>query len=113
MSIAATRLLPAIYGALGLVTALALDRDVLRTLRLGYSIFAAGLILPTLVALAPERFRVPTPGAIAAMIAGGATAVAGRFVPGLSGGRDPVLIGTGVNAVVLVVAYGLARGQRS
>jgi hypothetical protein len=47
------------------------------------------------------------------MIAGGATAVAGRFVPGLSGGRDPVLIGTGVNAVVLVVAYGLARGQRS
>jgi Na+/proline symporter len=105
MSIAATRLLPAIYGALGLVTALALDRDVLRTLRLGYSIFAAGLILPTLVALAPERFRVPTPGAIAAMIAGGATAVAGRFVPGLSGGRDPVLIGTGVNAVVLAAAY--------
>ena len=78
-----------------------LDRDVLQTLRLGYSIFAAGLILPTLAALAPERFRVPTRGAIAAMIAGGAAAAAGRFDPALSGGRDPVLIGTGVNAVVL------------
>ncbi len=78
---------------------------MLRTLRLGYSIFAAGLILPTLVALAPERFRVPTRGAIAAMVAGGAAAVAGRFAPELSGGRDPVLIGTGVNAAVLLLAY--------
>jgi len=110
MSIAATRLLPVVYGALGLVTALALDRDVLRTLRLGYSIFAAGLILPTLAALAPERFRVPTRGAIAAMVAGGAAAVTGRFAPALSGGRDPVLIGTGVNALVLFAAYAL-RGR--
>lgn len=101
----AARLLPVLYGALGLATALALDRDVLRTLRLGYSIFAAGLILPTLVALAPERFRVPARGAIAAMVAGGAAAVAGRLVPSLSGGKDPVLIGTGVNAAVLAAAY--------
>ena len=51
---AVSKLLPVLYGALGLLTALALDRDVLRTLRLGYSIFAAGLILPTLAAFLPR-----------------------------------------------------------
>lgn len=109
MPVFAARFLPAVYGVLGLATALALDRDVLRTLRLGYSIFASGLILPTLVALAPERFRVPTRGAIAAMVAGGAAAVAGRFAPALSGGRDPVLIGTGVNAIVLLASWAGSR----
>lgn len=113
LPVRAARLLPILYGSLGLLTALALDRDVLRTLRLGYSVFAAGLILPTLAALAPERFRVPTRGAIAAMVAGGAAAVAGRFFPELSGGRDPVLIGTGVNAAVLLVAYAVARRNRN
>ena len=111
MSVAAARFLPAVYGVLGLLTALALDRDVLRTLRLGYSIFASGLILPTLVALAPERFRVPTRGAFAAMVAGGAAAVAGRFAPALSGGRDPVLIGTGVNAIVLLASWAGSRAS--
>ena len=105
LPLSVSRALPAVFGALGLATALALNRDVLQTLRLGYSIFAAGLILPTLAALAPERWHVPRAGAIAAMIAGGATAAAGRFVPELSGGRDPVLLGTGVNAVVLLVAF--------
>ncbi|HWZ85416.1 MAG TPA: hypothetical protein VN032_04395 [Thermoanaerobaculia bacterium] len=105
LPIAASRALPLLYGALGLVTALVLDRDVLKTLRLGYSIFAAGLILPTLAAFLPKRWTVPTRGAIVAMIAGGGTAAAGRFFPSLSGGRDPVLVGTAVNAVVLVAAF--------
>lgn len=104
-----SRLLPIVFGALGLATALALNRDVLATLRLGYSIFAAGLILPTLTALVPPRWRVPPRGAIAAMVAGGATAVAGRFSPALSGGRDPVLIGTAVNAAVLLVSFLASR----
>lgn len=110
--IAASRALPLLYGTLGLLTALVLDRDVLKTLRLGYSIFAAGLILPTLAAFLPERWRVPTRGAIAAMIAGGATAAAGRFFPALSGGRDPVLIGTAVNAAVLALALVASRARR-
>jgi len=109
LPLSVSRLLPVVFGALGLATALALNRDVLATLRLGYSIFAAGLILPTLSALAPPRFRAPTPGAIAAMFAGGAAAAAGRFVPELSGGRDPVLIGTAVNATVLAVAILVRR----
>jgi solute:Na+ symporter, SSS family len=108
LPLSVSRLLPVVFGALGLATALALDRDVLATLRLGYSIFAAGLILPTLSALAPRRFRAPTPGAIVAMLAGGATAAAGRFMPALSGAGDPVLIGTAVNAAVLGAAI-LAR----
>ena len=112
LPIAASRALPLLYGTLGLLTALVLDRDVLRTLRLGYSIFAAGLILPTLAAFLPGRWRVPTRGAIAAMIAGGATAAAGRFFPQLSGGRDPVLIGTAANAAVLLVTFATSRARR-
>ncbi len=104
LSLTAARLLAPLFGALGLATALALDRDVLETLKLGYSIFAAGLILPVLAALAPKRWRVPPGGAIAAMAAGGVTAAVGRFVPELVGGHDPVLAGTAVNAAVLAAA---------
>jgi SSS family solute:Na+ symporter len=103
------RLLPPLYGALGLLTALALDRDVLETLKLGYSIFAAGLILPVLAAFLPGRFSIPAGGAILAMIAGGATAAAGRFAPGLCFGWDPVLVGTAVNAAVLGVSFAARR----
>ncbi len=109
MALPAARLLAPIFGALGLLTALALGRDVLETLKLGYSIFAAGLILPVLVALAPLRRRVPARGAILAMAAGGVTAAAGRFVPSLLGGHDPVLVGTAVNAAVLLAAWALGR----
>ena len=105
----AARLLSPFYGALGLVVALALDRDVLETLKLGYSIFAAGLILPVLAALLGKPFA-PTPrGAIAAMVAGGAVAAAGRFFPEWTGGADPVLAGTAVNLVVLLLSAVEAR----
>ncbi len=108
MALSSARLLAPIYGALGLAVALALDRNVLATLKLGYSIFAAGLILPVLAAFLPWR-RVPTGGAIAAMAAGGAVAAAGRFVPALAFGRDPVLVGTAVNAAVLGAAFLFGR----
>ncbi len=79
------------------------NRDVLETLKLGYSIFAAGLILPVLAALlAPGR--VPTAGAIGGMIAGGGLAAIGRFWPAAVGGADPVLAGTGINLAILAVA---------
>ena len=104
LPLAAARALPPVFGALGLATALALDRNVLETLKLGYSIFAAGLILPVLAAFLPSRFAVPAPAAIAAMIVGGSAAALGRFVPGLFGGWDPVLAGTALNAAVLAAA---------
>jgi len=114
MPLWAARLLPPLYGGLGLATALAMNRDVLETLKLGYSIFAAGLILPVLAALWPGLPRVPPRGAIAAMAAGGITAAVGRFAPGLCGGRDPVLVGTAVNAVVLLAAWAAGRaGSRN
>ena len=115
LPLAAARLLAPLYAAAGLVTALALNRDVLETLKLGYSIFAAGLILPVLAALAPRRLGIPPGGAIAAMVAGGATAVAGRFAPELFGTTDPVIAGTAVNALVLAAAWATARtrDQRS
>ncbi len=109
MTLPAARLLAPLFGALGLATALALGRDVLETLKLGYSIFAAGLILPVLAALSPLRRRVPARGAIAAMAAGGTVAAVGRFAPAPFAGHDPVLVGTAVNAAVLLAAWTLGR----
>jgi Na+/proline symporter len=110
--VAAARLLAPVYGALGLLVALALKSDLIETLKLGYSIFAAGIILPVLAALLPVGIRVPARGAIVAMVAGGAVAAAGRFVPRLTGGIDPVLLGTGVNLIVLLVSLLIARVSR-
>ena len=101
----AARWLAPIYGALGLLVALSLGRDVVETLKLGYSIFAAGIILPVLAALLPRKPVVPPQGAIIAMIAGGAVAAAGRLVPDWTHGMDPVLLGTGVNLSILLVAF--------
>jgi len=112
--VGAARALAPVYGALGLLVALALRQDVLETLKLGYSIFAAGLILPVLVALLPRRAgapAVPARGAIIAMIAGGSVAAAGRLFPTLTRGLDPVLLGTGVNFLVLVVSFARSRGR--
>lgn len=113
LPLAASRILVAVYGLLGLLTALALRRDVLETLKLGYSIFAAGLILPVLAAFLPGRLGIPKAGAIAAMVAGGAIAAAGRFAPALCGGRDPVLVGTAANAAILVAFTAAARLRRT
>jgi hypothetical protein len=52
---------------------------------------------------------VPARGAIAAMIAGGAVAAAGRLLPGLTRGFDPVLAGTGVNLVILLASILVSR----
>ncbi|HEX9304767.1 MAG TPA: hypothetical protein VGA31_10000 [Thermoanaerobaculia bacterium] len=100
----AARWLAPIYGALGLLVALSLGRDVVETLKLGYSIFAAGIILPVLAALLPRKPAVPSQGAILAMVAGGAVAAAGRLFPDWTRGMDPVLLGTGVNLLILLVA---------
>ena len=110
--VAAARALAPVFGALGLLVALALGSNVVETLKLGYSIFAAGIILPVLAALLPGRTRVPPRGAIAAMVSGGAVAAAGRLFPDLAFGADPVLLGTGLNFVVLVASGLTSRFSR-
>jgi SSS family solute:Na+ symporter len=113
LSLLVARLLSPLYGAVGLIVALALNRDVLETLKLGYSIFAAGLILPVLAALLGKPFAPGPRGAIAAMVCGGAVAASGRLFPGLTGRADPVIAGTVVNLVVLVVSILAARRTRA
>ena len=97
-----SRLLVVAYGAFGLLVALGL-RDLLETFRLGYALFASGLILPTLVAFAP-RLSLRPRFAGAAMLLGGAAAVGARL---LGSGPDPVLVGTAVNALVLLPGLSL------
>ncbi len=105
----AARFLVPIYGALGLLVALGM-REIVETLKLGYSIFAAGMILPILFGFFPALW-VPPSAAIAAMFAGGAAAVLGRFFPGLLFHVDPVVAGTAVNLAILLFA--IARTRRS
>jgi SSS family solute:Na+ symporter len=102
LPLSVSRLLSPVYGTLGLLVALAMDRNVIETLKLGYSIFAAGLILPVLAALLLSPSSVSPGGAIVAMFAGGTTAAVGRFFPSWVGGRDPVLMGTAVNLCCLL-----------
>ena len=94
----AARLFVALYGGLGLAVALALP-DLIETFRLGYTLFASGLILPTLVAMSPS-LRVSRGVAGTAMLTGAAAAMVERFL-GLTG-LDPVLLGTGANATILL-----------
>jgi SSS family solute:Na+ symporter len=110
--VGAARALAPVYGALGLAVAVALGRDVVETLKLGYSIFAAGIILPVLAAMLPEGARPPARGAIIAMIAGGAAAALGRLVPTLAFGADPVLVGTGVNFAILLFSFAGSHRSR-
>lgn len=98
------RVLAPVYGALGLVVALLLDRNVVEVLKLGYSIFAAALILPVLFAFLPGRLTPRPSGALAAMVAGGVVAVVGRFFPRAAYGLDPVLAGTAVNLALLLLS---------
>src|SRR5262245_13062516 len=109
MPLLASRLLSPIYGALGLLVALAMNRNVIETLKLGYSIFAAGLILPVLAALLPGSRGASPRGAVAAMIAGGATAALGRFFPSLTFGHDPVIVGSAVNLLCLLPSMAARR----
>ena len=95
------------YGALGLLVALGM-RDVLATFRLGYSVFASSLILPTLVAFAP-RLRLRPRFAGTAMLLGGATTLGATF---LGASLDPVLLGTAVNALVLLPGLSIRDAER-
>lgn len=97
------RALVVTFGALGLLVALRL-RDLVETFRLGYALFASGLILPTLAAFS-RRWRVVPGAAAAAMLLGGASMLAERAWHPV--GADPVLVGTGVNALAL--AFGARR----
>ena len=101
------RLLVVLYGALGLVLALAL-RDVIETFRLGYTLFASGLILPTLVAFVP-RIRIAPVFAGAAMLTGGVVSMLERFLHPT--GLDPVLVGVLANAAILL--FGLRLRARA
>jgi len=105
--IGAARVLVPLFGAAGLVVALGM-REIVGTLRLGYSIFAAGMILPILFGFF-RRLWVPGRDAIAAMAAGGGVAVAGRFFPALAFGLDPVIAGTAANLAVLLAAIARTR----
>jgi SSS family solute:Na+ symporter len=103
-----SRLFVVLYGVLGLVVALVLQ-DLIETFRLGYTLFASSLILPTLVGFMP-RVRVAPAFAGTAMVLGGGFAMLERFAHPT--GWDPVLLGTAVNAAVLVLGLRASRSSQ-
>ncbi|MGH9442796.1 MAG: sodium:solute symporter family protein [Thermoanaerobaculia bacterium] len=105
----AARVLVPVYGALGLLVALGM-REIIETLKLGYSIFAAGMILPILFGFFPALW-VPPRDAVAAMVAGGTVALLGRFFPGLVFGLDPVVAGASTNLALLLFGIGRSRAK--
>jgi SSS family solute:Na+ symporter len=89
-----------LYGLLGLGLALFM-RDVVETFRLGYTLFASALILPTLISFWPKVEIHPRSAGLA-MAAGAFAALAARA--GLTPpGWDPVLTGTAANALTLLL----------
>ncbi len=105
-----SRILVVFFGVIGLVIAL-VKRDLVDTFRLGYTLFASSLIVPTLVALLrgkSSRFLIAPRSAATAMILGGVVALVMRSFPEL--GLDPVLCGTAVNALTLLA--GVRRNGR-
>src|SRR6185369_6059015 len=101
------RALVPVFGTLGLLIALEM-REIVETLKLGYSIFAAGMILPILFGFF-RRAWVPERYAVAAMISGGGVALAGRFLPAIAFRRYPVIAGTAANLAILLVGIVVTR----
>jgi SSS family solute:Na+ symporter len=118
------RLLVVAFGAFGLAVALGL-RDLVETFRLGYTLFASSLILPTLAALLlPGRIAPGWAGG--AMVTGAVTALAARWAHATQASfasqaplapfpplaslahLDPVLAGTGACAAVLLLGLGFS-----
>jgi SSS family solute:Na+ symporter len=96
------RILVPIYGVFGLLVALRM-RQLVETLKLGYSLFTASMILPILFGFF-RRLWLPPADAIAAMVAGGTLALAGSLLPAGTLRADPVVAGTGVNLLILLLA---------
>ena len=118
-SVAGPRILAILIGGFGLLVALVI-RDLLETLKIGYTLFSSGLALPILVGFGPERWRPKDSWARAAMLAGGGVAMSARLartplrqwflergVPAPVADSSPILAGLGVCALVLVMGSGM------
>jgi len=99
------RLCVLVLGGLSLVTALHMQ-SIIKSLMLGYTLYAAGLAIPTLAGFWRKKLRVNAAGAIAAAVMGGGLALWAKF----GGPPNMDLIAVGASGVVLflgswVMAY--------
>jgi Na+/proline symporter len=99
-----SRLFILIIGSLSLGIALYMQ-GIIKSLLLGYTVFTAGLVIPTLLALFTDRFPVRTEWAMSAMILGGGTALWGK----LSHFSLAGFMGMGLCAIMMII--GIARSK--
>jgi SSS family solute:Na+ symporter len=64
-----------LMGVLALVVALKLE-SIIDSLKLAYTIFTSGIVIPVLAGFYKDKLKVNSAGAIAAIIGGGGTALA-------------------------------------
>ncbi|MBW2306557.1 MAG: sodium:solute symporter family protein [Deltaproteobacteria bacterium] len=102
------RVVTLLFGLTGLLIALILQ-DVIAIMKLGYTIFAAGLIIPILAGFYRHRLPVtPLAGGLA-MVLGGGCALVWRWAgqPWV----NPVVMGTGASCAGLLLGLLLSRNK--
>ncbi len=102
------RVVTLLFGLMGLLIALVLH-DIIVIMKLGYTIFAAGLIIPILVGFYRHRLPVTPLSGGMAMVSGGGVALVWKLLE--QPWVDPVVIGTGASCVGLLLGIMLSRGK--
>jgi SSS family solute:Na+ symporter len=102
------RVVTAVFGLTGLLIALVLQ-DIIAIMKLGYTIFAAGLIIPIFVGFYRHIVPIsPLSGGLA-MVLGGGGALVWKWVGG--SWVDPVVVGTGASCAGLLMGIFLVRDK--
>jgi len=111
--ITVSRIAVVLFGYLGYRLAVH-EGDILDTLELAYTVFAAGIIMPVVAGFYKDRLGITNDGALAAFIVGGASAIFWlKILPELNGSLagevDAVIVGVGLSSAVLLLNSLLAR----
>jgi len=112
-----SRLAIVAFGYLGYRLAVH-EGDILDTLELAYTVFAAGIIVPVIAGFYKERLGITDNGALAAFFVGGASAlfwlkVLPEFYGELAAELDAVIVGVALCSAVLLInsLTSLIRGR--
>jgi SSS family solute:Na+ symporter len=103
-SLAVSRLAVLLMGVLALVVALRLE-SIIESLKLAYTIFTSGIVIPVIAGFYKDRLKVNSGGAVAAIIGGGGTALAIKLLEV----EHFELLGLGVCIVLLFGVSWIAR----
>jgi Na+/proline symporter len=97
-----------IIGGGSLILAL-LSPGLKETFVLGYSLFAAGLVVPVLFGFYQDKLRLKSQGAIVSMIGGSTTTLIGHVLHW----KNPIIHGMAAGVFLLFLVSFLFRGKKN